>query len=265
MDPKELEAMATEQGYNKALADEASEFVREVVIKMERRIGELEGLPDKASFALCVAIEGCKLVAVASFANASWCNQKYVDTLSGKLQETVMRLVLVSRLEAALGMLADGPKKKDDPSMFKFKVTGVSIEQFVKRMFYLAWQASSVVGMEALHNRGEQDEETVWKNVFDRGDYPRGNTIPGFANKPGMVHGNYVFGRMMKLNVRWGEDGTITTTDGYRWDCQSFCRQYQTPRELAIAAQESLVCEGLGSVLIDWETAPVGGTVPAQG
>jgi hypothetical protein len=104
----------------------------------------------------------------------------------------------------------------------------------VKRIVFLAWQASNVFGSGAFQDRGpQQTEEQVWHAAYNSTDYIRSD------NKPGEVYCDYVMGRMMKLHITWKEN-SITMNDGWRADYQSFCRKYPTPEALFLAAEESM-------------------------
>lgn len=126
----------------------------------------------------------------------------------------------------------------------RYTISDVTAEQFAKRMFKLAWDASAVMGAGAFQDRGSgMTEEQVWENVVGAGDYPfRAKAPPTAPSRPRSVYGDYVFGRMMKLGVGIG-DGFIEMGDAmYRGDYQSFARRYGTPAALVFAAAKSLGC-----------------------
>ena len=117
-------------------------------------------------------------------------------------------------------------------------------EAVVKRAFWLAWQAcGGTFGAGFLQDNPGATEGEVWKQVFDRADYPGGNDpriASNFHNKPGKVHGDYVFGRMMKLGLEW-DDKSVTFRDSTpRPDYQSWCKKYASYKDLVDAAIESL-------------------------
>lgn len=122
----------------------------------------------------------------------------------------------------------------------KFKVSG-SAEALVKRIMFLAWQASQVSGIGWLQDRGWQPEEVVWQAMYNRQDCPMDN-IDG-KNKPGEVYADYVFGRMMKLGIKWDEATISTSTGDFRSDYQSFCHQYRTFADLVEVAAAELKME----------------------
>lgn len=67
-----------------------------------------------------------------------------------------------------------------------------------------------LVFLQAMPNATEDE---VWDNVMNRGDYPGGSSV--FSNKKdNEAYGDYVFGRMMKLNIKFDKDaGTIEISD----------------------------------------------------
>lgn len=112
-------------------------------------------------------------------------------------------------------------------------------EQVVKRMFWLAWQAcGGPFNMGFLQDKPDADEEAVWSQTLNRGDYPSGNASG--QNKIGDAYGDYVFGRMMKLSVKW-DDASVNVRDGVpRHDYQAWCVRYPTYASLVQAAIASL-------------------------
>ncbi len=65
-----------------------------------------------------------------------------------------------------------------------------------KRAVWLAYQAARIHGMGRLQAIDDATENSVWRNEIEAGDYP-GN----FRPPEGEVHADYVFGRMLKLNL----------------------------------------------------------------
>lgn len=112
-------------------------------------------------------------------------------------------------------------------------------ENVAKRILWLAWQAcGSPTGMGWLQNNPDATEEKVWENVAGCGDYPGGNMFG--ENNPGDFRADYVFGRMMKLSVKWTPT-TINLSDSTpRPDYQAWCGKYKTYEKLFDAAVESL-------------------------
>lgn len=113
-------------------------------------------------------------------------------------------------------------------------------EAVVKEAFWLAWQACGhPLGMGILQDRPGATKDEVWACVYDKFDYPGGNTV-GRTNKPGDVYGDYVFGRMMKLGLKWDAAGVEFTDGPPRPDYQGWCARYPTTEALVRAAIESL-------------------------
>lgn len=109
-------------------------------------------------------------------------------------------------------------------------------EQVVRRAFWLAWQAcGGTAGMGFFQDRPGADEESVWKNVRSAGDYGRGGMITN-PDKPGEAYGDYVFGRMMKLGLKWDADGVECRDDIPRIDYQEWCHKYPSFAVLVNAA-----------------------------
>lgn len=121
------------------------------------------------------------------------------------------------------------------------KIECANPAEVAKEAFWLAWQAcGGPLGMGRLQDNAGADKESVWNCVFNKGDYPGGNAGPGTANRPGDVYGDYVFGRMMKLGIRWDEAGVTVDDHPPRGDYQSWCRKFPTYEALVRAAIASL-------------------------
>lgn len=109
-------------------------------------------------------------------------------------------------------------------------ITCPNPEAVARRAFYLAYGAAHAAGMGFLQAREGVTEDQVWQNVRTRADY-----VPT-EPKPGEAHADYVFGRMMKLSIRWDET-TITVNDSTpRYDYQSWCGKYPTYESLIQSA-----------------------------
>lgn len=116
--------------------------------------------------------------------------------------------------------------------------TTINGETVAKRMMWLAWQAvGGPFGMGVLRDNPGAGEDQVWANVVTSGDYACSQ------NKPGDVHADYVFGRMMKLSVKWGDDFVEVPTYAPTRDYQAWCHKYPTYEALAQAAVASLTPE----------------------
>lgn len=85
---------------------------------------------------------------------------------------------------------------------------GTTAEELVKEIYWLAWQASRVYGMGYLQDHPTATREDIWNNVATKGDYTVGDGLPSKGVKNSEAHADYVFGRMMKLFLRW-KDGRI--------------------------------------------------------
>lgn len=110
-------------------------------------------------------------------------------------------------------------------------------EILAKRMFWLAYQASSPLGMGFLQARSNVTEEDVWRNVNISGDYAYHN------DQPGKPYGDYVFGRMMKVGCEVGVDYVQCRDGEAAWDYQSWAGTYPMFEALLQAAVASLEAE----------------------
>lgn len=115
----------------------------------------------------------------------------------------------------------------------------------VRRAFYLAWRAcGGPLGWGIFQDNPSATEADVWDNVSLRGDYPAhadGTPVAGPGVKPGEAYGDYVFGRMMKLGLRWDDTGVLADDAARpRPDYQSWCTTYPTYEALVRAAAGSL-------------------------
>lgn len=111
----------------------------------------------------------------------------------------------------------------------------MSNEDIVKRMFWLAWLAAgSPVGMGFLRDNPNAGEDDVWENVMGGGDH----AICRYG--PGDTYGDYVFGRMLKLKIRW--DDKSITLPRYQPNpaYQAWCLEYPTYESLLQAAKATL-------------------------
>lgn len=113
-----------------------------------------------------------------------------------------------------------------------------------KRAFYLAYEAcGGTSGSGWIQAVDKATEEEVWQNALVRGDYPgRERRKKELSDQPKQAYGDYVFGRMMKLTLRWdNETNEIEISEAIpRADYQSWCRKYPSYKALIDAAIESL-------------------------
>lgn len=108
----------------------------------------------------------------------------------------------------------------------------------VEEAFWLAWKACGrTSGMGFLQNRPEATKEQVIGNIMQSGDYPGGDI--GLA-RPGNVYADYVFGRMMKVGLKWDNTSVTCRDDEPAADYQAWCRVYPTFRALVEAAIASI-------------------------
>ena len=111
--------------------------------------------------------------------------------------------------------------------MITVDTRGLDSLTVTKRAFWLAYQAGVPVGMGFLQATDKATEDDVW----------------GFSEKPrynGSHSADYVFGRMVKLNLTPVDGGVEVTEDTPRIDYQSWCSAYPTFADLVNAAVLSL-------------------------
>lgn len=111
-------------------------------------------------------------------------------------------------------------------------------EAVAKEALWLAWQAcGGPYGMGVFQDQPGATKEQVVANAMIRGDYPAASIN---RNKPGELYADYVFGRMVKLIIRWDVNGIEVNDNPPRRDYQSWCHEYQTYEILILAAIESI-------------------------
>lgn len=101
-------------------------------------------------------------------------------------------------------------------------------ENKLKRAFWLAFQASTPMGLGFLHvgAAGAQTEDSLFT-----------------SNPPrdGKIYTDYVHGRMMKTTFDISEDGVLSISpEKPRADYNSWASTYRTAQELIDATEESL-------------------------
>lgn len=110
--------------------------------------------------------------------------------------------------------------------------------ELASHAFYLAWRAcGGPLGMGFLQDKPGATKEQVLNNVVNS-DY-------GGLRKsgPGEFDGDYVFGRMMKLTIRF-DDETVSVPDSDpRPDYQAWCKKYPSYESLIEAAAKELAFE----------------------
>jgi hypothetical protein len=121
------------------------------------------------------------------------------------------------------------------------KIKHAQPEEVVKEAFWLAWKAcGGPLGMGAFQNRPQATKDEVWECVRSARDYGPGAAKLMGSDKPGEAYGDYVFGRMMKLELKWDSKSIEYSDSVPRGDYQAWCRQYPTYQALVEAAVKSL-------------------------
>ena len=137
--------------------------------------------------------------------------------------------------------------------------SSVPAEAVARRAFYLAYQAcGGPMGMGIFQARSDVTEDHVWQNVCTNADYtfspvPNKDITEGAAPDTDVdVYGDYVFGRMMKLGIRYNTaQGTIKirddATETPRRACQAWALKYPTYRSLVDAAIATITAQLLAN------------------
>jgi hypothetical protein len=100
-------------------------------------------------------------------------------------------------------------------------------EQKLKRALWLAFQASSAVGMGFLHagQARQQTENSLFEDAM--------------AGRSGKIYTDYLCGRMMKTEFFIDGDSVVVRPELPRLDYQSWGAQYPTASDLLRAVDES--------------------------
>jgi len=130
----------------------------------------------------------------------------------------------------------------------KITLTGITQNEFIKRAYFLAYQAAGPEqGMGVFQRRNGATEDEIYHNVCTGGDYLFGAAEEDKTQGETEFYGDYVFGRMLKLGMKtYKGDSVVFLNDDWREDYQAFCTKYPTPKELAQAVVDSL---GKGSFI----------------
>jgi hypothetical protein len=111
-------------------------------------------------------------------------------------------------------------------------------EKVAKEMLWLAWNAcSGPIGMGWMQDCPDAQKDDVWDRANGAGDYG------GVSSKragPNQVHGDYVYGRMMKITFEYGDEFIEFQESKLSPDYQAWCRKYPTYSDLTNAALNSL-------------------------
>lgn len=102
-------------------------------------------------------------------------------------------------------------------------------EAIVSRMFWLAYQAASVIGMGRFQVTDDATEKSVAPTPYIA---PDGKSLICYAD--------YTFGRMMKMYITFDRDTINISTNKLQPDYQSWCHRYETYEALKQAAIKSL-------------------------
>jgi len=109
-------------------------------------------------------------------------------------------------------------------------------QEVIKEALWLAWNAcGGPMGMGAFQDNGGASKEDIWNNVANAGDYPGPS-----HSRPNEIHGDYVFGRMMKIWFDYDDKSITVATAKQEWDYQAWSGTYPTYPELIAAAVKSL-------------------------
>lgn len=117
------------------------------------------------------------------------------------------------------------------------KIETKNAAEVVKEAFWIAYQAcGGPLGMGVFQARSGATKEDVWNNVQNAGDYS-GCFRKQEAND---AYGDYVFGRMMKLGLKWDESSVTCRDEAPRHDYQAWCNKYPTYQSLVEAAIKNI-------------------------
>ena len=97
------------------------------------------------------------------------------------------------------------------------------VEKVLQEALWLAWQAAGhPMGMGVLQDNPIATRDDVWKNATGRGDYAMA------TSREGDLHADYVFGRMLKLSLRYDDTRIVVPEQKPTRDYQSWCGEYRT-------------------------------------
>ena len=108
---------------------------------------------------------------------------------------------------------------------------GLNVEDVMKRMMFLAYEASEIIGMGIKQAKMGATEEEVWSQCVMKSEdgYTRANA-------------DYVFGRIMKLGMAGCKEKIeIFDPEDIRPERQSWCMEYETCEVLFKKAIEDLL------------------------
>jgi hypothetical protein len=100
-------------------------------------------------------------------------------------------------------------------------------QEIAHEAFWVAWQAcDGPSGMGFLQDNPTAGKSAVIENAQVRGDYPGMLALKSAGY--GELHGDYVFGRMMKLDLGWNDDGVIVPNTAPHPEYQGWMKKYGT-------------------------------------
>ena len=111
-------------------------------------------------------------------------------------------------------------------------------EEIAMEAFWLAWQAcDGPSGMGFLQDNPTAGKSAVIANAKTAGDY-MGLKVPvgHSAHVDCELHGDYVFGRMMKLDLGWTKCGVVVPSNDPHPEYQGWMRKYSSYDVLIAAA-----------------------------
>jgi hypothetical protein len=121
--------------------------------------------------------------------------------------------------------------------MTKIETGEFSGKDVAEEAFYLAWKAcGDPISMGIFQDYPMATKEEVIANARSNGDYPADHRQVS-TNE---LYGDYVFGRMMKLSLNYGEDFVEVPDYGPRSDYQSWAFIYDSYTQLIANAIASL-------------------------
>ena len=110
------------------------------------------------------------------------------------------------------------------------------VQSVLKEALWLAWNAvGGPTGMGIFQDLPQATKEAVWQNVTGVGDYP------SYTSRLGDLRADYVFGRMMKLNLSYGDKFIKEPVGKPTLSYQGWCGTYKTYADLLDAAEKSHV------------------------
>ncbi len=108
-------------------------------------------------------------------------------------------------------------------------------QSVLKEAIWLAWNAAGgPLEMGVFQDAPQASKEDVWANATGLGDYV------GHTSRQGRLNADYVFGRMLKLQLSYGNNFIEEPAHTPRLDYQAWCGKYKTYADLLDAAEKVL-------------------------